>query len=181
MVKNSIIFLLLLFILFLSLCNSKREVKEESSILYITDTLTQFIEVPKVEVKYIREEKSTIAPKRILSDSNELSKDLRVFYYNQKDSLLNSSILVHSYDRPERVEFLYDFKQMTIKDSVYNERVINKNKLFIGGSVAVSPLMSTVNLGLSFYQKRGHLFEGSVGYDLQGNHSVISVGYKREL
>ena len=70
---------------------------------------------------------------------------------------------------------------MTIKDSVYREKLINKNKLFIGGSVAVNPLMSNINIGLSFYQKRGHLFEGSVGYDLQGNHKVISVGYKREF
>lgn len=188
MVKNYIIGGLLVFILFLSLCNPKKskiEYKKGDSIYLITtDTFTETIHVPITETVYIKSEPLQVEYTHTgidLSDTNEFKTGLRTFYYVKKDSLLDGSILVNALERPHSVNFEYSFKQKTIKDSVYVEKVISKSKLFGGGEVVVDPMMSQMYLGLDYYHKEGHLFNFSLGYDLQNKNKLIKFGYKREF
>ncbi len=146
-------------------------------------------------INYVEKEHTNLTPIIIIKDTSlkhdriDLS-DTSIFWstyiYKIKDSLLDATILAYSQSRPQ-IDFKYKLKSfqindtILIKDSVYKEIRIDKNKLYLGSEMLVSPLLSQVYIGASFEHKRGHLFNLDVGYDLNTNNKLIKVGYKRKL
>jgi len=108
------------------------------------------------------------------------------YIYKIKDSLLEATISAYSQTRPQ-IDLSYKLKSfqindtILIKDSVYKELRIDKNKLYLGSEMVISPLLSQAYIGASFEHKRGHLFSLDLGYDFNNQQRLIKVGYKRKL
>jgi hypothetical protein len=180
--KNYIIVALAILVVILFLlrgCNKPLPPKE--TVVRIIDTIIQFdtivdtFEVHHTELIPIKVETMD------LSDTNLF---LFKYHYPIQDSLLDGTIIALSNDRPQ-IDFSYKLKQFTIdkntviKDSIYKEVVINKNKLYLGGEMLVSPFLNQAYVGVSFEHKRGHLFNVDLGFHFNNNQRLIKVGYKR--
>lgn len=188
--KNYIIIALSILVVILYLlkgCNKPIPAKE--IVIRTTDTIYKSDTI----INYVEKEHINLRPTIIIKDTSfkhdriDLS-DTSIFWsnyiYKIKDSLLDATISAYSQSRPQ-IDFKYKLKNFTIKDSilikdsVYKE--IDKNKLYLGSEMLVSPLLSQVYIGASFEHKRGHLFNLDLGYDLNTNSRLIKVGYKRKL
>jgi len=188
--KNYIItglIILIAILLFLKGCDNKP--KEVIKTVHTIDTIYKSDTI----INYIEKEHTNLTPNVIIKDTSfkhdriDLS-DTSVFWstyiYKIKDSLLNATISAYSQTRPQ-IDFKYTLKNFTIKDtilikdSIYTEKLINKNQLFFGSEVVVKPMFTQLYLGLDFKHKKGHLFNISAGYDLRDNEPLIKVGYKR--
>ena len=190
--KNYIIIALSILVVLLYLlkgCNKPLPPKE--IIVRTTDTIIKTDTI----INYVEKEHINLTPTIIIKDTSfkhdriDLSDTLAfwsTYIYKIKDSLLDATISAYSQSRPQ-IDFKYKLKNFTIKDSilikdsVYKEVIIDKNKLYLGSEMLVSPLLSQVYIGASFEHKRGHLFNLDVGYDLNTNSRLIKVGYKRKL
>lgn len=182
--KNYIILGLSFIVVILFLlrgCNKPLPPKE--IVIRTTDTIVRIDTITDTLTFY----HTNILPIRVetmdLSDTNQFKFK---YYYPIEDSLLNGSITALSNDRPQ-IDFTYKLKtftinnQTTIKDSVYKEVRIDRNKLYLGSEVLVSPMLSQAYIGASFEHKRGHLFNIDLGIDFNTNNKLIKVGYKRKL
>ena len=181
--KNYIIIALSILVVILYLlkgCNKPLPPKE--IVIRTTDTIIK----TDTLVNYIEKEYTNLIVDTFFINSNDTSTFSSSYIYKIKDSLLEATILAKAEKRPQ-IDFKYKLKNFTIKDSilikdsVYKEVIIDKNKLYLGSEMLVSPLLSQVYIGASFEHKRGHLFNLDVGYDLNTNSRLIKVGYKRKL
>jgi hypothetical protein len=192
-IKNFIIlgaFIVIVFLLMIKGCDN-RGVKTITKEFHHTDTTY----LPgRIDTVFVQESHKDLQPTSItvvdssfkpegmdLSDTNVFWSD---YVYTVKDSLLEATILARSQTRPI-IDLDYKLKTfnqvdtLMIKDSVYVEKVIDKNKLFFGGGLSVRPMMRQVYVGANFYEKHGNLFEANVAYDFNSNSPIVSVGYKK--
>lgn len=148
----------------------------------------------KVDTIFVQESHKDIQPSSVtvvdssfkpegmdLSDTNVFWSD---YVYNIKDSLLEATISARSQTRPiisldYKLKTFHQVDTLRIKDSVYIEKQIDKNKLFLGGGISVQPMMRQVYVGANFYEKHGNLFEANLAYDFNTSSPIISVGYKK--
>jgi len=190
--KNYIIIALSILVVILYLlkgCNKPIPPKEivirTIDTIYKSDTI----------INYVEKEHTNLSPTIVIKDTSfkhdriDLS-DTSIFWstyiYKIKDSLLEATISAYSQTRPQ-IDFKYTLKNYEInnttliKDSVYKELRIDKNKLYLGSEMVVSPLLNQAYIGASFEHKRGHLFSLDLGYDFNNQQRLIKVGYKRKL
>ena len=181
--KTLLIISLALVIVFLFTCN-KPVVRNNTTVkvltrtdsIFITDTIVQTIHVPLKEVQYIY---SNID----LNDTNEFKTGLHTFYYKQKDSLLDASILVKANERPEKVSLEYDIKQFLIhdsiyvRDSVYVKEQIKKSFLSAGATVIGNSSYFGFAPQLTYSHKKGNNY--SLGYDVVNGN--IHVGFTKKI
>ena len=187
--KNYIITGLIILIAIILALRGCEKPKEVIKTIHTRDTIYKSDTI----INYIEKKHSNIQPTKVIRNTSFKPKgmdlsDTSVFWstylYNIKDSLLNATITAHSQSRPQ-IDFKYKLKNFTIhdtlliKDSVYVEKLEQRNKLYFGSEVVVEPMFTQVYLGLDFAHKKGHLINLSGGYDLQNNNPLIKVGYKR--
>ena len=190
--KNYIIIGLSILVVILYLlkgCNKPTPPKE--IVIRTTDTIYKSDTI----INYVEKEHTNLSPTIVIRDTSfkhdriDLS-DTSIFWstyiYKIKDSLLEATISAYSQTRPQ-IDFNYKLKSfqindtILIKDSVYKELRIDKNKLYLGSEMVVSSLLSQAYIGASFEHKRGHLFSLDLGYDFNNQQRLIKVGYKRKL
>jgi hypothetical protein len=183
-IKNYVIIALFAWIVFFYTCNKPKVNTDYKTIetlrvdsIRIIDTIEKTIHVPVKEVKYVKETSLGID----LSDTNEFKTGLRTFYYQQKDSLLNASILVDAEKRPEKVSLEYDIKQFTIRDSIYikDSTHVKEFKSYLSAGAMIIGSKNSFGFApmLQYNHKKGNSY--SVGYDvINGN---ISVGFTKKI
>jgi hypothetical protein len=185
--KNYIIIALSILVVILYLlkgCNKPIPPKE--IVIRTTDTIYKSDTI----INYIEKKHTNLSPdtsyKHDRLDLNDTSIFWSTYIYKIKDSLLEATISAYSETRPQ-IDLSYKLKSfqindtILIKDSVYKELRIDKNKLYLGSEMVVSPLLSQAYIGASFEHKRGHLFNLDLGYDFNNQQRLIKVGYKRKL
>lgn len=175
--KNTLILSLFILCTILFTCRGERENRVVGGeVVHIHKLDTIYKEIIKERTILGVNKTDTI----ILRDSNDVLDSSYIFSYNYKDSLLEALILARSTNKPI-IEFEYKLKQLEItkSDSIYNEVIINPNKLYIGSSVTISPLVRDIYLNLNFAEKNGNLFGVGVGYDLVNNHRLIGFSYSK--
>jgi hypothetical protein len=153
---------LALVVFYLSTCNKPQTIHTETTVRF-TDTITEVDTLVKEIVRdhyNIREIHDTITIKAI-------PLGLDTFSYPIKDSLLNGTILAFSKERPF-INFDYKLKQfeikesITIKDSVYHERV----KSYLSAGVMLTGSQSSFGFApqLQYNHKTG--INVGIGYDI---------------
>jgi hypothetical protein len=178
--KDFIIIALAFVIIYLCTCNRPETIVETKTVtrvdsLYFRDTIVQTIKIPKTELIYV----NAIQPERLdLSDTN-------VFYstyvYEHRDSVLEATISIEANERPLKAELEYNFKQFTLKDSVYVRDSVYQEAVKSFMSVGATLVGSKNSFGfcpqLQYNHKKGNTY--SVGYDLiNGN---FHVGFTKKL
>jgi len=190
--KNYIIIGLSILVVILYLlkgCNKPIPPKE--IVIRTTDTIYKSDTI----INYVEKKHTNLSPTIVIKDTSFKHdriylSDTSIFWstyiYKIKDSLLEATISAYSQTRPQ-IDLSYKLKSfqindtILIKDSVYKELRIDKNKLYLGSEMVVSPLLSQAYIGASFEHKRGHLFSLDLGYDFNNQQRLIKVGYKRKL
>lgn len=115
-----------------------------------------------------------------LSDTNEFKM---MYYYRQKDSLLDATIMVSSHERPDSVGIEYSVLKESIIDSFTIERTITEqvrvNQLWFGGNATAYPGFNSITMEVDFVHKRGWQVEVGAGWNISNNNPLVTVGYKR--
>lgn len=167
--KDYLIIILSFVIIYLATCNKSSVRVETKTVtrvdsLYFRDTIVKTIKVPKKELVFIKETPFNID----LIDTSELSTYFSTYVYEHRDSLLNGFISIEAENRPRKVDFEYEFKQFTLKDSVYVRDSVYQEakKSFVSGGLTL--LGSQKQFGIAptvFYNhKSGNNF--GAWYDL---------------
>jgi len=182
-IKTYIILGLFVWIVLFYTCNDsgvKTEYKTIETVrvdsVRVVDTIEKTIHVPLTEVRYIKEEPVGID----LSDTNEFKTGLRTFYYQQKDSLLEASILVNAEKRPQKVSLEYDVKQFTIHDSIYirDSTHVKERKSYLSAGAMITGNSSYFGFSpqLLYNHKKGNSY--GFGYDVVNKNFNVSF-YKK--
>ena len=180
--KDFIITALVIVIIYLFTCNKPKVITETKTVtrvdsLYFRDTIVQTIKVPKKELVFIKETPFNID----LSDTSELSARFSTYVYEQKDSLLEALISIEADKRPDKVSFEYEFKNFTlrdsiyVRDSVYNE--VKKSFLSVGATLVGSKTSFGFAPVIQYSHKKGNNY--SLGYDLINNQ--FHVGFSKKI
>ena len=180
--KDFIIIALAFVIIYLCTCNRPETIVETKTVtrvdsLYFRDTIVQTIKVPKKELVFIKETPFNID----LSGTNELSTFYSTYVYEHKDSVLEAIISIESNERPLKAELEYNFKQFTLKDSVFVKDSVYQEAVKSFMSVGATLVGSKNSFGfcpqLQYNHKKGNTY--SVGYDLiNGN---FHIGFTKKL
>lgn len=116
-----------------------------------------------------------------LSDTSVFFSNNYLYKYN--DSILDANINVYASERPDSVVLDYSSIERIIKDSTYiKDKITEKvrvNQVYFGGNATVYPGFNSLSMGLDFVSKKGWQAEIGIGYDLNNNNPMISVGYKK--
>ncbi len=165
-----VIFLLIAVLVFK--CDNKP--KESKSIIEYRDTTIQYVNVyhDSIELDTIIETKTDTLIKYGYYNNAE-------YHFKINDSLLDGVIVATSPFKPE-IDFNYTLKNYTLKDST----VVTKQDLrgfYYGGEIVVEPLLNQMFIGVAYMNKRGDLFDISVGRDFQTESNLIKLGYKKRF
>lgn len=177
-IKQVIVLSGALMLLLLFTCNNKPSkpsvvISHTSDTTIVHDTIVDTLIVQHTHI--IPSKIDTL----ILSDSNTFRHK---YYYPVKDSLLDGLITAKSNDRPQ-IDFKYKLKNYhtstytTIKDTI----VISNHGFMYGGDVVVSPLLSEISVAASYQNKKGNLFDLSIGRNFTLNQNIIKLGYRRKF
>lgn len=101
------------------------------------------------------------------------------YHYKINDSLLTGTIIAKAPFKPS-IDFKYNIKSYTIKDSIYIEKT-PLNAFYYGGEVVVSPLFSQIYLGLDYQDKKGSIYGFAVGRDFELKNNLIKLSYKKRF
>lgn len=180
-IEHLLILGLFIYIVFIQMCNKPKEVKPEIitttitrvDSFYVTDTLV------KHHTKYI----SYVPQVNFNIDLSDTSVFHNVFYYKQKDSLLEATILVHSEHKPDSIGLEYDLKSFTIRDSIYirdstdTKEIIKRSYMSFGGQLIGNKDYFGFAPQIFYNHKSGSNF--GLGYDLV--NSNIHLTYTKKL
>ena len=104
---------------------------------------------------------------------------LHEYHYKIKVSLLDGTIIAKSPFKPD-IEFNYNLKSVTIKDSIHTKEQVLKG-FYYGGELMVMPLLSQMFIGVAYQDNRGQIFDIAVGRDFQNESNLIKLGYKKRF
>jgi hypothetical protein len=110
---------------------------------------------------------------------NNLSYPINKYQYKIKDSLLDGVIIVKSPFKPS-VNFDYTLKTFEVKDSTVSFKS-DLRGFYYGGSVIISPLLSSAFVGVGYMNKKGNIINLSIGKDFATNTNLIQLGFKKRF
>lgn len=171
-----VIFLLIAVLVFK--CDNKpnESVRTIKSVVEFHDTIIQYVDVHHESIQL----DTVISLDTLIQiEYQEYGYALNEHHYKINDSLLTGTIIAKSPFKPE-IDFNYTLKNYTIKDST----VVTKQDLrgfYYGGEIVVHPLLSQMFTGIGYMNKKGDLFDVSVGRDFQNESNLIKLGYKKRF
>jgi len=178
MVKVKEIIIIVLLILLFFTCNKPPKTVTKSEVYHTSDTIIKFDTVHHTRLKVNNIiDLDTVVMYQV--DTFEYGFALHEYHYKINDSLLNATIVAKSPFKPD-IDFNYNIKQFTIKDSVFVKEKSLKG-FYYGGEAVVYPLLSQMFIGVAYQDNRGQLFDISAGRDFENKTNLIKLGYKKRF
>ena len=176
MVKIKDFVIIALFIALFFTCNKPQKIVTKSEIIHSTDTIVKFDTVNRVNLQV-----DTVIDLDTLIqiEFQEYGYALHEYHYKINDSLLTATIIAKSPFKPD-IDFNYNIKQFTIKDSVFVKEKSLKG-FYYGGEAVVYPLLSQMFISVAYQDNRGQLFDISLGRDFDNKTNLIKLGYKKRF
>jgi len=177
-ILKSVIILLLIIIVVMQQCNKSNRFEKPIIVTKVEKVTTiDTVTVIKVDTvtKYVTLEVPvpTYSEDSIIKTYNKLYTDSNLNFNLTAD--VDGTLVGWKFDYKLKVPKLIE-KTITIKDSVTVTNHSPRNMFFLNGAVIGSETSFDVGLGLSFYQKKGYLYQ--INYLPISKSIMVGVGYQ---
>ena len=168
-----IIFASIVFVLFISKgCNTIEDDTLVDTVV-IHDTIVKTYTIKDTLIQY----DSIIHINDTIINNDTIG--INSYVYHIDDSIVSGTITATGVFDPN---LSYDLAFKSFHTTKHTKEIKkNLRGVLYGGEITVEPLLSSLELNLAYQFKRGNIIKIGVGYDLNNNNKLLTVGFLKRF